>query len=219
VDLAGFPKDPSYMYQSEWTDRPVLHVFPHWNWTVGDTIDVWAYTNAGEVELFLNDVSLGVRRKASDVFHLMWRVAYAPGTLRAVAHQNGNVIATEAVKTAGAPARIALIPDRATLRADGEDLSFITVTVLDSAGVAVPTADNLIGFRVAGGGAARIEGVDNGDQISHAPFKAESVRLFNGKALVIVRAAERAGTVTLTAESEGLAPAAVRITLRATTPD
>ena len=217
VDLAGFPKDPYYMYQSEWTDRPVLHVLPHWNWTVGDTIDVWAYTNADEVELFLNDVSLGMRRKASDVFHLMWRVAYAPGTLRAVAHKDGNVIATEEVKTAGAPARIALAPDRAALRADGEDLAFVTVTVLDGAGIAVPTADNLIRLRIAG--AARIEGVDNGDQISHAPFKAESVRLFNGKALVIVRAAERAGTVTLTAEAEGLAPAAVRITLRATTPD
>ena len=222
VDLAGFPKDPYYMYQSEWTDRPVLHVFPHWNWTSGDTIDVWAYTNADEVELFLNGVSLGVRRKASDVFHLMWRVAYAPGTLRAVARKAGNVLATEEVKTAGAPARIALVPDRATLRADGDDLSFVTVTVLDRAGVAVPTGDNLIRFQISGGGegggATRIEDVDNGDEISHAPFKADSVRLFNGRALVIVRAGERAGTATLTAAGEGLAPAAVRITLRATTP-
>jgi len=206
------------MYQSEWTDRPVLHVFPHWNWASGDTIDVWAYTNADEVELFLNGVSLGVRRKASDVFHLMWRVAYAPGTLRAVARRGGggNVTATEEVRTAGAPARIALVPDRAVIRADGEDLSFVTVTVLDRAGLAVPTADNLIRFRIAG--TARIEGVDNGDETSHAPFKADSVRLFNGKALVIVRAAERAGTANLTAEGEGLARAAVRITLRATTP-
>jgi len=143
-------------------------------------------------------------------------VAYTPGTLRAVARRGGNVTATEEVRTAGAPARIALVPDRAVIRADGEDLSFVTVTVLDRAGLAVPTADNLIRFRIAG--TARIEGVDNGDETSHAPFKADSVRLFNGKALVIVRAAERAGTANLTAEGEGLARAAVRITLRATTP-
>src|SRR6266513_3516589 len=74
VDLAGFPKDPYYMYQSEWTERPMIHVFPHWNWTPGDTIDVWAYTNGDEVELFLNGASLGVKRKEGDVLHLMWRV-------------------------------------------------------------------------------------------------------------------------------------------------
>ena len=101
---------------------------------------------------------------------------------------------------------------RIRLRADGNDLSFVTVTVLDRAGVAVPTADQVIRFRL--GGDARIIGVDNGDQISHAPFQADHVRLFNGKALVIVRAGERPGTVTLTAEGEGLAPAAVQITSR-----
>ncbi|HMC53999.1 MAG TPA: glycoside hydrolase family 2 TIM barrel-domain containing protein, partial [Gemmatimonadaceae bacterium] len=91
VDLAGFPKDPYYLYQSEWagTTRPMLHVFPHWNWTPGDTVDVWAYTNGDEVELFLNGASLGVKRKEGDVLHLMWRVAYAPGTLRGVARRGG----------------------------------------------------------------------------------------------------------------------------------
>ncbi len=122
------------------------------------------------------------------------------------------MIATQEVKTAGAPARVALAPDRARLHADGNDLSFVTVTVLDRAGVAVPTADQVIRFRLAGD--ARILAVDSGDQISHAPFQADHVRLFNGKALVIVRAGERPGTVTLTAEGEGLEPAAVRITSR-----
>ena len=211
VDLAGFPKDPFYLYQSAWTDRPMLHLLPHWNWKAGDTIDVWAYTNEDEVELFLNGVSLGVRRKQGDVLHLMWRVAYAPGTLRAVARKSGQVMATEEVKTAGAPARIALVPDRSELRAGGADLSFVTVQVLDRAGVAVPTADLLIRLRVAG--AARIAGVDNGDEISHAPFNADRVKLFNGKALVIVRAGERAGTATLTAEADGLEPASVRFEL------
>jgi len=212
VDLAGFPKDPYYLYQSEWTQRPMLHVFPHWNWAAGDTVDVWAYTNGDEVELLLNGTSLGVKRKEGEVLHLMWRVAYTPGTLRAVARKGGHPIATQEVRTAGAPARLALAPDRSVVRADGSDLSFVTVTVLDRAGVAVPTADHLIRFRLAGD--ARIEGVDNGDQISHAPFKADHVRLFNGKALVIVRAGERAGTVTLTAEADGLAPATVRVGLR-----
>jgi len=212
VDLAGFPKDPYYLYQSEWTQRPMLHVFPHWNWAAGDTVDVWAYTNGDEVELLLNGTSLGVKRTEGDVLHLMWRVAYTPGTLRAVARRGSHAIATEEVRTAGAPARLALAPDRSVVHADGSDLSFVTVTVLDRAGIAVPTADHLVRFRVAGD--ARIAGVDNGDQISHAPFEADRVRLFNGKALVIVRAGERAGTVTLTAEADGLAPATVRVGLR-----
>ncbi len=214
VDLAGFPKDPFYMYQSEWTERPMVHVFPHWNWTPGDTIDVWAYTNGDEVELFVNGTSLGVKRKEGDVLHLMWRVAYAPGTLRAVARKGGQVIATDEAKTAGAPARVALVPDRASLRADGNDLSFVTVTVLDRAGVALPTADQLIHFRLEGD--ARIAGVDNGDQISHAPFTADAVRLFNGKALVIIRAGEKPGTATLRADAGGLEPASVRLELGGT---
>src|SRR5436189_1668482 len=205
VDLAGFPKDPYYLYQSEWTDRPMLHLFPHWNWAPGDTIDVWAYTNADELELFLNGGSLGVKRKEGDVLHLMWRVPYAPGTLGAVARRGGQVTATQEVKTAGAPARLAIAPDRAAIRADGADLSFVTVTVLDRAGIAVPTAGQLVRFRLAGD--ARIVAVDNGDQISHARFQGDRVQLFNGKALVIIRAGARAGAVTLTAAAEGLEPA------------
>jgi len=211
VDLAGFPKDPYYLYQSVWTTRPMLHVFPHWNWAPGQTIDVWAYTNADEVELFLNDASLGVKQKPEQVSHLMWRVAYSPGTVRAVARTGGRVVATQQVKTAGPAARVALTPDRAVIHADGSDLSFVTVTVEDSAGVPVPTAEPLVRFRVAGD--ARIVGVDNGDQISHAPFHSDRVLLFNGKALVIVRAGDRAGTATLTAQADGLEPATLRLRL------
>src|SRR6266480_2010351 len=211
VDLAGFPKDPYYLYQSVWTTRPMLHVFPHWNWAPGQTIDVWAYTNADEVELFLNGASLGVKQKPEQVSHLMWRVAYSPGTVRAVARTGGRVVATQQVKTAGPAARVALTPDRAVIHADGSDLSFVTVTVEDSAGVPVPTAEPLVRFRVAGD--ARIVGVDNGDQISHAPFHSDRVLLFNGKALVIVRAGDRAGTATLTAQADGLEPATLRLRL------
>ena len=214
VDLAGFPKDPFYLYQSVWTppERPMLHLFPHWNWAAGDTIDVWAYTNAEQVELYLNGALLGVRRNEGKVGHLMWRVAYRPGTLRAVARTAGLEATSAVVRTTGAATRIALAPDRARIRADGQDLSFVTVTVRDRRGRAVPTAEPLIRFRVSGG--AQIVGVDNGDAISHTSFQAKQVRLFNGKALVIVRAGRSKGTVTLTAEGKGLAPATVRITLQ-----
>ena len=212
VDLAGFPKDPFYLYQSVWTEQPMLHLLPHWNWTPGDSIDVWAYTNADEVELFLNGTSLGTRRKPELVSHVMWRVAYVPGTLRGVARKSGRVWATAEVKTAGTPARVVLTPDRPRIRGDGEDLSFVTVTVEDRARVEVPTAEPLIRFRISG--PAKIVGVDIGDQISHTSFQAHQVRLFNGKALVIIRAGRRQGTVTLTAEGDGLAPSAVPIQLR-----
>ncbi|MEJ2217798.1 MAG: beta-galactosidase GalB [Gemmatimonadota bacterium] len=211
VDLAGFPKDAYWLYQSLWTERPVLHMFPHWNWTRGDTIDVWAYTNADSVELSLNGRSLGVRHMGADTLHLMWRVPYSPGVLRAVGWKDGRVMATREVKTAGRPARIELTADRDTIQAGGRDLSFVTVRVVDADGVAVPTADNLMHFQVAGD--ASIAGVDNGDEISHAPFQADSVRLFFGKGLVILRAGNTPGVVTLTASSDGLASATARIHL------
>jgi beta-galactosidase len=212
VDLAGFPKDPYYLYQSVWTSAPMLHVFPHWNWARGDTIDVWAYTNADEVELFLNGVSLGVRRKDGTVGHLMWRVAYEPGVLRAVSRQGGKVLMTREERTTGPAARVVLTPDHATIRADGKDLSFVTVTVVDKNGLTVPNAEPLVHLHLAG--AATIAGVDNGDEIDHERFQRDSVRLFAGKALVIVRSAREPGTVTLTATSEALQPGTTRLQLR-----
>jgi beta-galactosidase len=212
VDLAGFPKDPFYLYQSVWTEQPMLHLFPHWNWSAGDTVDVWAYTNAEQVELYLNGTFLGVRRREGKVGHLMWRVAYQPGTLRAVARTAGIETVSAAVRTTGKPARIALAPDRARIRANGEDLAFVTVTVRDRQGRAVPTAEPMIRFQVSGD--ARIVGVDNGDAMSHTSFQAKAVRLFNGKALVIVRAGTKRGRATLSAKGDGLAAAAVPIELR-----
>ena len=209
VDLAGFPKDPYYLYQSVWTATPMLHVFPHWNWKAGDTVDVWAYTNAQEVELFLNGVSRGVRRKQGDVGHLMWRLPYEPGVLRAVSRTGGHVVLTREIRTAGRARRIVLMPDRATIEADGRDLSFVTVTVVDEKGIPVSDAEPMVHLRLRG--AATIAGVDNGDEIDHERFQRDSVRLFAGRALVIVRSSRQASGVTLTAVSEGLEPAVVRI--------
>jgi beta-galactosidase len=212
VDLAGFPKDPYWLYQSVWTTRPMLHLFPHWNWTRGDTIDVWAYTNAGdEVELFLNGASLGVKRKEGDVSHVWWRVPYAPGTLRAVARRNGKPVMTREVKTTGRAVRVVLTPDRPAIRGDGKDLSFVTVTVVDSNGAPVPDAEPMIRLTLSGG--ATIAGVDNGDQVDHERFQRDSVRLYAGKALVIVRAARQPGAATLSATAEGLRAGTVRVRL------
>jgi len=212
VDLAGFPKDSYYLYQSEWTRAPMLHVFPHWNWKAGDTIDVWAYTNAQEVELFLNGASQGVRRKQGDVRHLMWRLPYTPGVLRAVARARGHVVVTQEIRTAGPAKRVVLTPDHATIQADGRDVSFVSVTIVDGKGIPVPDAEPVVHLRLDG--AATIAGVDNGDEIDHEPFQRDSVRLFEGKALVIVRSSRQAGEVTLTGASTGLEPATTRISLR-----
>jgi beta-galactosidase len=149
VDLAGFPKDVYYMYQSEWTNKTVLHIFPYWNWTPGQLIDVWAYYgNADEVELYLNGKSLGVKKKVGDDLHVMWRVPYEPGTLKAISRKDGKVVLTREIHTAGAPAKIELSADRKVISADGKDLSYITVKILDKDGNVVPNADNLVKFKI-----------------------------------------------------------------------
>ncbi len=202
IDLAGFPKDVYYMYQSEWTAKPVLHLFPHWNWKKGDTVDVWAYTNCEEVELFLNGQPLGTKKKIGDALHLMWKVPFAPGTLKAVGRTGGKEILSQEIKTAGVPAKIVLEADRSVIAADGKDLSFVTVKVLDEAGTLVPDADNLIHFNISSEG--RIVGVDNGLQTSHESFKAHDRKAFNGLCLSVIQSTEKAGRITLEASSDGL---------------
>ena len=212
VDLAGFPKDVYYMYQSEWTKKDVLHIFPHWNWTAGQTVDVWAYSNAEEVELFLNNKSLGVKKKQGDDLHLMWKVPFAPGTLKAISRTGGKDVLVQEVKTAGAPAKLVVIADRSSIRADGTDLSFLTVDVLDANGVIVPNADNLVKFQLEGSGA--IVGVDNGNPVSHESFKAPQRKAFHGKCLVVVQSGEKPEIIKLTATSEGLPATLVEITTK-----
>jgi beta-galactosidase len=168
LDTCGFPKDVFYYYQSCWTDKPVLHLMPHWNWPGKETqdINVDAFSNCQEVELFLNGQSLG-RKAMPRNSHWQWNVKYAPGTLSAKGYDHGRAIAETKVETTGAPARIQLTPDRATIHADGEDCSVVTVTVTDAQGRLDPVADNLIHFEVAGVG--KIIGVGNGSPICHEP--------------------------------------------------
>jgi beta-galactosidase len=210
VDLAGFPKDAYYMYQSEWTNKPVLHLFPHWNWEKGKTVEVWAYyNNADEVELFLNGKSLGKRNKQGDNLHVMWKVDYSPGTLKAISRKKGKVVLIKEVKTAGKPAQIQLIADRSNIKADGNDLSFVTVKILDAEGNLVPNANNKVEFKIEGNGF--IAGVDNGFQASLEPFKANYRNAYNGLCLAIIQAKEKAGAIKLTATSVGLKSETIRI--------
>jgi beta-galactosidase len=212
IDLAGFPKDVYYMYQSEWTKKDVLHIFPHWNWKEGQTVDIWAYTNADEVELFLNGKSLGTKKKQGDELHLMWRVPFAPGTLRAVSRKNGHEIMVQEVKTAGAPAKLVVTPDRQEIKADGSDLSFVTVEVVDDQGTLVPEADNLVNFKIEGPGA--IVGVANGNPVSHESPKAPMRKAFHGKCLVVVQSTQQPGVVKLKAVSAGLPETTVDLNTR-----
>ena len=212
IDLAGFPKDAYYMYQSEWTSKPVLHLFPHWNWKPGEKVDVVTYFNADEVELFLNGRSQGTKRKQGDDMLVFWRLPYQPGVLKAVSRKNGRVVLTREVRTAEEPARIVLEPDRTTIKADGTDLSFVTVKVVDRNGTVVPMADNLIKFELTGGGS--IAGVDNGYQASHEGFKRKQRKAFHGLALAIVQAKQTPGRMVLKASSDKLPSASVVINTR-----
>jgi beta-galactosidase len=212
IDLAGFPKDSYYLYQSEWTTKPVLHLFPHWNWQDGQTVDVWAYSNFEEVELFVNEQSQGVQRKGDDDLHFAWKVQYKPGSIKAFGkNPDGSTMAKE-IKTAGPASNIQLEADRSDIYADGKDLSFITVTVTDAQGVMVPNADNLIHFETDG--MLRIAGVDNGSQTSHESFKANYRHAFNGKCLLIVQANNQNGKSIIKATSEGLKAAFTELELK-----
>ena len=166
-------------------------------------VDIWAYyNNADEAELYLNGVSQGISTKTSDRFHAFWRIKFLSGTIRAVTRKNGKLVLEKEISTAGNPDKILLEPDRRVLNADGKDLSFITVRVTDKAGNFVPYADNLIKFNIAGNGI--IAGVDNGCQTSMEPFKANQRKLFNGMCLLIVKSTKKAGSIMITASSEGL---------------
>jgi beta-galactosidase len=210
IDLAGFPKDRFYLYQSRWRpELPMVHILPHWTWPdrAGEITPVHVYTSGDEAELFLNDRSLGRKKKDAFVYRLRWDdVRYEAGVLRVVAYKNGRPWAETSVKTASAPAKLALSADHTTLRADGADLAFVSVAVNDATDTLAPRANNSLRFTLSGPG--DIVATDNGDPTSFESFQAPQRRAFNGRALVIVRTrAGEAGTLTLRAESEGLATA------------
>ena len=211
IDLAGFPKDSYYMYQSEWTQKDVLHLFPHWNWIPGQEIDMWCYYNhADEVELFVNGKSQGVRKKKSNEYHVMWRVNFESGEVKVVARKDGKEIASQTIKTAGAPDHIVLKKTYQGSLAYGEGTptTFVEVDIVDKDGNLCPNAENQVFFSLAeqgnlkckvGEGKPEILGVDNGCQTSLERFKADNRKAFFGKCLVVLK-----GKGTLTAKAVDL---------------
>jgi beta-galactosidase len=205
VDMCGFPKDNFYYYKAWWSSDPVLHLFPHWNWEQreGEPISVWVHSNLDSVELFLNGKSCGAQ-KVLPLTHLEWKVKYEPGVLEARGTKDGKVVLVEKRETTGQPESIRLTPDRSEIDADGEDVAVLRVEVLDKEGRAVPTADNMISFKVSGEGA--LLGVGNGDPNCQESDKAPKRSLFNGLAQAIVQASKAPGTITVEAYTEDWPP-------------
>lgn len=247
VDTAGFPKDTYYLFRSQWTSEPMVHLVPMtWNHTEGDVVEVRAYSNVESVELFLDGRSLGTRtfdvkrtldgrtyletteatgddktvtggpwpgsytspNGSAGRLHLTWKVPYRPGELKAVARRDGKIVATDVLRTAGEPHAVRLTADRTSLPADGHSLLFVTAEVVDDRGTVVPDADHLLRFDVTGGSLA---GVDNGRQESAERYQASTRTAFHGKALAVVRAGTRAGTLKVTARSAGLRTGTVTV--------
>jgi beta-galactosidase len=205
VDMCGFPKDNFYYYKAWWGSEPVLHLFPHWNWEQrdGEPISVWVHSNLDSVELFLNGKSYGSQRVLPQT-HLEWKVKYEPGVLEARGTKDGKVVLVEKRETTGQPESIRLTPDRTEINADGEDIAILRVEVLDKQGRPVPTADNMISFKVTGEGA--LIGVGNGDPNCQESDKEPKRSLFNGLAQLIVQANKIPGTITVEAYTEDWPP-------------
>jgi beta-galactosidase len=217
VDLAGFKKDRYYLYQSHWRpELPMAHLLPHWTWPerVGQVTPVHVYTSGDEAELFLNGRSLGRKKKAALTYRLRWDDAvYEPGELKVVAYKDGREWATDTQRTAGTAAALTLAADRAAIRADGSDLAFVTVSIVDKEGRLVPRARDRIRFSLSGPG--EIVATDNGDATSHESFQSKERNAFNGLALVIVRGRSgESGRLTLKAEADGLAAVETAIEAR-----
>ncbi len=238
IDSCGFPKDGYYFYQSQWTEKPMVHLFPHWNWKgrEGQFLTVACYTNCDNVELFLNGKPVGLKgyafprfgmqgrygqsgpqamngiRTTSDL-HLAWDVPYEPGTLRAVGTKNGQTAATAEVSTTGDPAAVELSVDREAIRADRRDVAHVTVKVVDAQGRLHPNADNEITFEIQGDG--RLIGLDNGDMSSQEGYKGSRRKAFHGMCLAIVQSSGGAGAIRITASSPGLKPGSATVSTKA----
>jgi beta-galactosidase len=216
IDVCGFPKDTFYYYQSWWTSKQVLHLFPHWNWPgyEGKEIAVWVHSNFDKVELLVNGESLGTKDMKKDS-HLAWNVKYAPGAIEARGFKDGKLAATVRRETTGAAAKLVISADRQEVGADGEDVAMFAVEVQDAKGRVVPITDNLVTFKVSGQG--KLIGVGNGDPTDQASDKGTSRKAFSGLCMALVQSAKTAGSITVEATSSGLAAASVTINSKTVT--
>ena len=229
VDLCGFPKDRFYLYQSQWTSKPMIHLLPHWNWKgmEGQEIPVYCYTNCDEAELFLNGKSLGKKVKGKDLteiqvdflryepktfqskYRLSWNVPYEAGTLKVVGYKDGKAVQEKQITTAGKPAKVSLSVDRSDIQANGSDLAYVTVRIEDKDGNLCPVADNLVDFQVTGAG--ELIAVDNGNAASVESFQANYRKAFSGMCLAVIKSTKQGGEVLLKAGSKGLKGSSVQI--------
>lgn len=234
IDLGGIPKDRYYLYRSHWNpEAETLHILPHWTWPgrEGETTPVFVYTNYPEAELFINGKSQGRRKKDLSIgidstytdsakasferqkrYRLMWMdTKYEPGTVKVVAYDNnGNAVTEKEISTAGKPYAIKLIPDRTQLKADGKDMAFVTVQVVDKEGRLVPHASNKVRFKVSGSGSHHA--LANGNPSSLESFQGNEMSVFNGQLTEVVKADEKAGKIVLVATAPGLKKAALQLT-------
>jgi beta-galactosidase len=228
IDMCGFPKDLFYYYQAWWSDKPVLHLFPHWNWAgkEGQEIEVWCFTNLDAVELFVNGTTAGLQMVKRDS-HVAWKVPYAPGAIEARGFRGDarsfvssarqpTPVLVDRRETTGPPARIVLAPDRTRISADGEDLSVVVAQIVDAQGRIVPTAGDEVTFTASGPG--RVIGVGNGDPSSHEPDRASKRSAFNGLCMALVQSLKTQGEIRVEASALNLASAAAGIATSATTP-
>ncbi|HEV2135978.1 MAG TPA: beta-galactosidase GalA [Terracidiphilus sp.] len=214
IDTCGFPKDTFYYYRAWWTDEPVLHLFPHWNWQgmEGKEIAVWVYSNLDKVELLLNGNSLGTQEVKKNL-HPAWVVKYAPGTLEARGYKGGKVVMTAKRETTGAAAKLVMKADRRQVSADGEEVAMFAVEVQDAHGRVVPITDNEVAFTVSGAG--KLIGTGNGDPTDHAPDKGSSRKAFSGRCMALVQSLKKDGEITVEAASPGLDSTRVTIEAKA----
>ena len=214
IDTCGFPKDAFFYYRSWWTDEPVLHVFPHWNWPgmEGKEIAVWVYSNLDRVELLLNGTSLGTQEVKKNL-HPAWTVKYAPGTLEARGYKADKMVMTARRETTGPAAKLVMRADRDQVLANGEDVAMFAVEVQDAQGRVVPITGNEVAFTVTGAGA--LIGVGNGDPTDHAPDKGSSRKAFSGLCMALVQSLKKGGTITVEAASPGLTPARATVEAKA----
>jgi beta-galactosidase len=238
IDMTNLPKDGYYFYQSQWTNKPVLHLLPHWNWQgrEGQIIPVLAYTNCDTVELFVNGKSYGVKSRefprqgnsfawnkyakpfvnlTTADLHLSWDVAYQPGTIKAVGRKNGKQVIIDEIHTAGKPAALRITADTTNIDADGSDVALVHADVVDDNGNVVPTADNLVNFTLKGSG--KLIGVDNGNQRDDTSFKLNSRKAFNGHTYTVLQSDRKPGEILLTVQADGLKPASVKINTKKAT--
>jgi beta-galactosidase len=214
LDSCGFPKDKFYYFQSCWTDKPMVHLLPDsWNWPgkEGQNLRVIAFSNARQVELFLDGRSLGVKGVAHDGF-AEWQVPYQAGQLAAKGYTDGKTVATEELATTGPAARIRLAPAFTDVAANGEDAVVVPISVLDQQGRVVPDSDNQITVQLTGGG--RLVGIGNGNPADHDPDQAARRKVFHGHCLVIIQAGTEPATLELSVSSPGLAPDTAKIQVR-----